>query len=315
MYNNVVKQGKHELRKPEMRASSMPFCPRQYIFKWIDYFNEEGEWNYLGDFYCNIGTSVHESIQKWGPIANPGYFLGNWKCKRCKKTERFKVGPQVCPTCGKFMYYDELLVNFVDAPVGGHCDGLLLDEKVINNLTKEKFKTVNVENINKLISINADLKIPAYVLELKTTGMWAIRNLSEPYTSHKCQAEIYASSLKRVIPVRYGNNNINVKGYLIKYISRDNPRIVSTDFKKDIVNDILYKNTYKMVNKTIEAIKTGKVKKIFNLYPCKKWPSLYEGCDYDELCENISLKAFKAIVKKIKGSVGAKLYWKETNIF
>jgi len=264
MHEQNIKCYEYSNRKPEIRASNMPFCPRQFIFKYRDYYNQEETWDFLGDFYCNIGTSIHSTLQKWIPMANPGFFLGNWKCRRCKIFISFKVGPQYCPNCGNLMEYREFLLNFIDAPVGGHCDGVILSKNETNRLCEKYYKHVSILNINKLINSKKKIKIPALVFEAKSTGLWTIKNISTPYTPHKCQSEIYTSSLRKILSKRYNNNIINIKGYLIKYFSRDNPRIVSDDFIKIVKKNTLYKNTCKMVNLTMDSIRTLKIDKIYN---------------------------------------------------
>lgn len=314
LYLNILKAEQETNRAPQIRGSAVPFCPRRFLLSYSEFLANRGKWSYLGDFYCSIGTSIHQAVQKWLPISSPGYLLGNWHCLRCRKRgERIivnnSVGPLSCPNCGRQMAYSELTLDFVDAPIIGHCDGVLINKdfvlewagKNLNRGQLKKFEKDNVEGINKIIhSKNLQIRIPALVLELKSTGMHVIRTLAKPKMQHTAQATIYVSSLKKILLERFGIETIDVKGSLIKYVSRENPRIRSQDFKKRVTKDTFYDITCKMVNIFIKTLRTLKVKKIYDLFPCKRWPVLYQDCEYDNICAELTKRELKILVKEVR---------------
>lgn len=314
LYLDILKAEQETNRAPQIRGSAVPFCPRHFLLAYTEFLANRSKWSYLADFYCGIGTSIHQAVQKWLPISSPSYLWGDWCCLRCRKREERvtisnSVGPLSCPNCGRQMVYCEPTLDFVDAPVTGHCDGVLIDkefvlewaEKNLNRGQLKKFKKNNVKGINKIIhSKNLQIRIPALVLELKSTGMHVIRTLAKPKVQHTAQATIYVSSLKKILLERFGIETIDVKGSLIKYVSRENPRIRSQDFKKRVTKDTFYDITCTMVNIFFRSLRTLKVKKIYDLFPCKKWPALYQDCEYDTICAELTQKELRKMVKEIR---------------
>ena len=321
LYNKILIAKEVEHRPPSIRASGMPFCPIKFVYKYYDYHQTgHGINDYQKDFYCNIGTCVHSTVQKWIPQVNPGYILGNWECNNCgdwikdpkaprgqyfKKLVVYnKVGPIPCPNCKKMMDYNEFEITFPDAPITGHTDGVLLLLDKVKCFETYKLPTggYDVDFINTYISKKNKEKIPAYVLEWKTTSKHNAYGMKEPAMNYRCQATTYASALKRVIPDVYKLHNIDMRGYLIKYVSRDAPFLTTDDFMTEVDNDKLYLNMCKLVNRLFYAFENKTIGKIRDVKPCKKWPSLYVGkeCAYEDLCHSESDKDFIKMLKVVR---------------
>ncbi len=312
-------------KAPELRASNMPLCPKKFVYQYIEYLQGNATWDYLGDFFCDIGTSVHSSVQKWLPRSANALLMGNWRCDHCGKPKKTKkgvyyikpfivynrIGPVRCPKCKREMLYDEFVLNVTDAPITGHCDGLLLDKDYVYTKIKDYYKTdpIKIDRTeaislaNRLIAdknLMKKLKVPAYVLELKTTSSFQIKQIREPKHEYHCQASFYASALHRILKKRFKFTNISVKGYLLKYIARDNPRLVTKDFvvKRD---DEIYKVNTDLVNMFFDSFINGEYKKLYKTNPCRKWPDIYRECSYTSFCnEEINFKEFNKFCNIIK---------------
>ncbi len=312
-------------RKPEIRPSGMPFCPRRFIFSCLETLNNGSEWDFCGDFYCSIGTAIHEALQKWLPKVNKGAILGNWECSKCKSNNNYKpllalVGPQNCPICGKDMDYVEFELPFLGTPMIGHCDGVILDLDFIEKRYKIKKDDENIINkINILIRKNLKDKIPGYILEYKSTGVYSVKSISEPQHKHTLQATTYVSASRKCLPKLFGLHGIDMQGYIIKYISRDNPRQISRDFKCKIDNDRLYNNTCKIVNRIFKMLSDPNEKTIkpcYDLWCCRQFPSVFGECDYASICEDeFSLEDFTRDVMFVYNTIGNHFIIKKTKLF
>lgn len=276
LYLEMMKGTEISNRPPSIRPSSVPFCPKMFIFQYIEFIDGGGSWDFFGDFYTGIGTVIHNIIQKWLPIQNPGYIMGNWKC-RCGNTVKNRVGPVKCKKCKIFMEYQEIVVKFPDAKITGHIDGLIINYQ-------------GEENINKIIRDFSRERIPAWILELKSTGMYAAKNIKVARHNHDCQATIYTQAMKKVFEKKF---NLEIKGYIIKYIARDHPGIRSIDIKKKINDDRLYKITCKLFNIFNRSLSTKNIDKLFSIKPCKRWPEIYQECEYAGICADLKKSEFK----------------------
>jgi len=291
LYRNMLnfKPKDGELNRVEIRASGMPFCYRKLLLA----STEHRVNNYPFFFYVNIGTEIHNVVQQWFPKVNPNVLFGDWACKNlnCGKWEKdpninlhrftpytihHKLGPIMCPKCKKMMRYEELSMRFLDAPVTGHCDGVLLD-------VKEDHLPVDITKTT----------VDAWVLELKSTSRWNCSNIKEPKLAHKLQATVYVSALRRILRDSFGYK-INIKGYIIKYISRDNPASTSASFKVPVKKDLYYKNTCYLVKRLYTAIRKNKVDLLYAM-PCRKWPKIYAECGYKSACEGLERKTLQKI--------------------
>ncbi len=326
LYKKGILKGKEISKKPPaIRASSMPFCPIEFVLKYIEYLSDESTWEYTGDFYCDQGTAVHEAVQKWLPMVDgsSGVLMGNWKCNPCggiAKTRSGKsyfkpfmvynlVGPIDCPRCDRPMMYEEFELNVVDAPITGHCDGLLLDREYMYEKIKKYYSIDMAKSgegvwvMNKLIhdkKMRKKIVIPALVLELKTTSSFNVRQLKAPAHKYHCQASFYASALQKILKKNFKIHTIDVGGYVLKYIARDNPHLTSKDFIQERNNKI-YKTTIKLTNLFFESFITGKYKKLYKTNPCGNYPAIYKDCDFQSFCnDELNFKDFKVFCKEVK---------------
>lgn len=320
LYDNAVKmEAETEPQAPKIRMSSFPFCPKKFLFNCLESI-DGGLWSFTGDFYCDIGTAVHSALQKWMPLANPGTILGNWSCDACGKWVKDKnpsnpkgriwkpyvvkalVGPINCPKCGQPMKYEEFEFMLPEAPASGHCDGILLyDPSSVLNMKL----TDNYYVLDKILrDPDFGKKIPAYILEYKTSGLNVLSQRSKPKNEHQCQATMYVSAARRILPQKYGLVNLDVRGFIIKYIARDRPQARSQDLKYEIdSDDTFYMRQCEMVNIFDKAVMTRDIKymkAMYKCFPCKEIPDIYNDCPYFTDCEAVTAKEFKSLVKKAK---------------
>lgn len=275
----MLKYEESRAYKPELRASSMPFCPRKFIYS---FFNNRS-FSFASDFYMDVGTAIHSVVQHWLPIVNHGVLFGNWECLACKNIRYMKIGPLHCNCCGAPLEYKELTLTFPSASsMSGHSDGLLIEGK------------------------------KAWILELKSTGTAGVSKKSEPDKKHDLQATVYVSALREIFEIM--NIELDVKGYCIKYISRDNPRIVSPDFVKEVDDDSLYKLTTKLVNNLVTAITENKVSLILK-QPCDKHMNIYDTCEFMQLCSSQKEEAFKKMFKQVRKELNIPLKLKTLKLF
>ena len=94
------------------------------------------------------GHDFHYKIQK--ALADKGVLLGNWRCSSCGLFISDIVPmPSVCPTCNKsgveVMEYVEVVLFIEKLRVGGHCDGILPDNSIL------EIKTTNERSFNNFI--------------------------------------------------------------------------------------------------------------------------------------------------------------------
>jgi len=280
---------------PDLRASGAPFCPKRFIFDYKNHLDGNSRWDYFGSFYCDIGTAIHSAIQFWIPRVNKGYLFGNWKCHHCKILINHRVGPLHCPKCNDMMEYREIIIKFKDAPLVGHSDGLLLDK----NYIVKKYGEISIEELNDILIeksfSNSPEKIPAWVLELKSTGMYKAKSLQAPQNAHRGQASLYALAIQRMPEFE---KLFHVKGFIVKYISRDNPRIRSKDLKIEVKDDSIYEDTCYLINKIVKMLRTQKIKKVNSEMFCESY-TYFDECDYKELCKDIDDTEFKLMVSKV----------------
>lgn len=292
LYENVLKHDSFmEGNSPDLRASAAPFCPKKFIFDYKDYLDGNSRWDFYGSFYCDIGTAIHSAIQFWIPRINKGLLFGSWKCNYCKVFIKDKVGPLHCPKCNKMMEYREIIIKFRDAPLVGHSDGLILDKKFI-------LKTYGDISIDKLNDILVDIpkeKIPAYVLELKSTGMYKAKSFNAPQDPHIRQASLYSHAIQKMPEYE---KLFDIKGFIVKYIARDNPRVRSKDLKIVLKDDAIYHDTCLLINKIVKMLKTKKVKKINSEIFCESYP-YFKECDYPDICKSMGDTEFKLMVEHV----------------
>lgn len=322
LYNNVVE---HEFtcdpRTPCFRLSSSPFCTLKTIFEWQDYINGNQTWSFKGDFYCNIGTAVHRTLQHWLPKLNPATVIGHWRCMKCckhlheeecvhctKKCSHYveaSVGPQICPDCGKPMEYEEFQYLLPKLPVSGHSDGLLLFDPASQLGISKDLTLKHVDLINKCLR-SGDYQFPAYILEYKTTSKNSALNILQPIPHHKAQASMYVGACQEILAKKYGLVNLDVKGMIIKYISRDNPDIRAKDFVIEADEDNgYYKYNKKMIYRIVKAFFNKKPELLLpDTLPCDQsapYQSVYADCPHQSICPEFR-KDFNNILSIYKQS-------------
>ncbi len=193
-------------RPPELRPSSFPICP---ILNWLAFTERAntGVWkssnSLVGEYFTTLGTAVHSMVQQY--IGHTGKIWGNWKCinpdcsiglkgldridKRGRtiigKTSTFHTTENRCAECGSLMEYVEIEV--VLNGVKGHIDCIIY-------LGKGKY----------------------WVGDYKTTTGNKINSDKLPHKSHLKQVPTYVYMLRESL-------KLNVVGFSLLYISRDNP--------------------------------------------------------------------------------------------
>lgn len=308
-------------RKSQIRTSSVPICPKWFI---LDNANPVFEESYGMDFYTGIGTSIHSTVQKWFPFSSPLIMFGNWKCLNpdCGKIAYRKLGPLKCKNCGADTGYEEFSMRFIDAPISGHSDGILLD------IDPDMAQFINDHGFSHL-----DLKknIEAWVLELKSSGTHRIMQKNEKGADarHKLQAGMYSVGFDKILKQKYGFP-IDVKGYVIKYLGRDIPTLLSRDFKETPENaKHVYEVTCKAVNLLIKGIIQDKPGSIFKFKPCEDHSDLYLlpsfkqsnsspfrlTCEYEKVCKSVDGAEFKKIFKEVRKSLFRDFWHRYNTIF
>jgi hypothetical protein len=317
IYDTALRQEFEETsRVPQFRMSSAPFCSIRTVFEWMEYLKNVGTWSFRSDFYTGIGTVTHSNLQKWLPRVAPGVILGNWRCihcckhslesdcvhctNKCKTFRHALVGPQYCPECGAAMQYQEFQYLLTGVPASGHSDGILLFD-VPKVLGIEKIEEKHIELINKLLrSKDRAYTFPAYVLEYKTISSGRALHLLEPIPHHRAQATMYASAGRDMFPSKYKLINLDVKGILIKYISRDRPDIRSRDFKIDVPDDDYYTYNVNMIRRSIQAFKKKDsdliIPKNLPCTPKGKYNIYYHDCPHADICKDCMKD--KSLLKK-----------------
>jgi len=292
LYENLFKSEVFEKGKaPDLRASGAPFCPKKFIYDYIDFLDGNSTWNYFGSFYCDIGTSIHSAIQYWIPKANEGHLYGNWKCHHCHIEYSNKVGPLKCGKCNSPMEYKEIVIKFRDAPLIGHTDGLLLDTSYIT----QEYGNLTIGQFNDLVSMPIKKRIPAWILELKSTGLYKAKTIKHPQPEHKRQASLYALAIQKMPEYE---KLFDIKGIIIKYISRDNPRVRSQDLVIEVTNEEIYDDTCLLINIIIKMLNSLKVKRVHGITFCESYP-YFEYCDYRNMCDSLPMSEFKIMVNRV----------------
>ena len=171
----------------ELRASGLPFCALRMAQN--RYSHEHNDKWVVHDefgmsFFTSVGTIAHEVFQRFTGAG--GRMYGNWKCAKCGKKRKCSTDNKC--VCGHEMAYEELTVK-IGKYFSGHVDGVYVD-------SKGRY----------------------FVIDYKTSTQNAIYASPSklPYTYNKAQIKAYAGLLER----EYG---ITISGWMLVYISRDNP--------------------------------------------------------------------------------------------
>ncbi len=306
-----------EEKRIRFRVSGSPFCTYKFLFSVYEVISDSRMWDLGGDFFCGIGTSAHSTFQRWIALANPGRVLGNWRClhccenpyehecisckTKCKAYKQALVGPQICPICGRYMTYEEFSFVFPDIPVTGHCDGVLIEDP--SQLLGVELSQDNCYAVDKLLRRDLDKKIDAYILEYKTSTRSKATIINEPQPEHKAQASMYVYRANEDFPLLYGLKGINIKGAIVKYISRDIPQIRSRDILFDVTDGgDFYEYNKKIVKRTLKAFKSGDAELLeLPRLPCRgKYGNYYSTCPFMHSCSDLKQYAQEFLDKSRK---------------
>lgn len=188
-------------RAPEFRPSAFPICSILTYVKLIKGCSSgywEREKSFAGDFFTSIGTQAHSVTQYH--IGDSGQIWGNWKCinPQCAKSNdkitRTKTTNNKCPACQTSMEYVEIEIKYKG--LTGHIDCIIYLGNNMYWVGDYKTTTKYKLDSGKLPEKQHLLQIPAYV--------WVLR------TKYK----------------------MNVVGFSLLYLSRDNPfKFIEKPFK------------------------------------------------------------------------------------
>lgn len=273
-------------RGVEFRPSSFPQCPIiNYLRKvWYDAAGYNlAERSCSMDYYCDVGTTVHETVQFH--MGDSGSQFGHYRCinEKCKKGRAgknkldaagniVKAGKLTrkntfnnkCPSCKERMFYEELTVKYKG--LKGHVDGVI-------RLPDGRY----------------------WIIDYKTSSMKKIQKGEYPEKKHLYQLPIYAYILKK----KYG---FDVAGFSLIYIPRDNPFCFyeyaepwSKKWDKHSIKILkTQKRQWVAYEKTIE---TKNLDHIIEAKPCKCESSymktMYSGfdhCPMRDICFSARLK-------------------------
>lgn len=165
-------QGIEVDHRAEVRASSLPICWRDIAL--TEWARRAGrmptkKWHLGSELYTSIGTSAHESIQKFLGIS--GVLWGSWECHKCGKMYLNQKMPGTC--CGEIPEYIEYSLVHPNPAIGefGHCDGLVI----------------------------LPFGLGYVVLEIKTTGesLASSRRVKGPADEHHMQGSVYHDMFKK----------------------------------------------------------------------------------------------------------------------
>jgi hypothetical protein len=180
--------------EPYFRPSNAPSCCVKLYLDICEgrsqgFFEEKD--HFFKDWYTGNGTASHLILQKW--MGKSGKLLGDWKCS-CGAVRKHTT-KNVCRKCGKDMVYEEL--EILHNGIKGHCDGILeykIDKKKYHVVID--FKGTTAERIRR-----HKPSAPLY-----------------PYEKNVKQIGIYTHVFNTY-------EDLNVVGWALIYISRDDPKV------------------------------------------------------------------------------------------
>jgi hypothetical protein len=253
---------------PDVRPSSFPFCPRRYVFKKLGPKEEDDKFTVRGNFYTEIGKSLHAVTQNaW---ARTGHLFGYWTCARptCgklwSKSPSFLPASDKCKTCGCGLFnYHEL--ELADNALGlvMHTDGILIYP---NRQLIFEVKTAADSKVKYLKMQQPDVLEDLFATTAPWYGYW---HQASTYASHAIRAFPEAlTKLDRIL-------------FLIE--SRDDPNNYATVLV-DVLDDIWLGIRADIVaakyaaKKSILPIGLAKKATVIDKTPGCRW------CDYKEFC-------------------------------
>lgn len=189
LLKNIERLSETQRPKNEFRCSGLPFCPVKWLAQELD--PEPFKASFGFDYYTTAGTAMHKVLQKW--MGRMNGLLGDWKCHKCKTEVSMAWSPQYCPTCNKYMEYEEVEVKEPETGLSGHIDGITRCEAASDDLL---------------------------VFDYKSIGVRGLAQDELPYPYNIQQINAYAVLLKRLL-------GLPIKEMGLIYVARDNP----TNFK------------------------------------------------------------------------------------
>lgn len=105
-----------------IRASSLPFCPREYVMHRAGNLAPTKDSTFVGDCYLEMGTALHTVAQRYMGLA--GLMYGNWRCPTCQRLFEDTRGPVRC--CEQLAVYEEYALVH-ESGITAHPDGVCLE--------------------------------------------------------------------------------------------------------------------------------------------------------------------------------------------
>lgn len=168
MFTPFIGQKISMSRLLDVHPSELPICPMQYIYAWLTTARHSlsSRLTLRDSITLNIGTVVHQNIQKYLPIHAGSRMIGNWKCSSCGHTHTFCTKPEECIICkSSELEYEELPIYYKG--FAGHIDTVY---KTSTGLAIVDYKTTTLDAIKEKVrspSLNYLMQIRSYALLLK----------------------------------------------------------------------------------------------------------------------------------------------------
>lgn len=251
-------------RTDTLRISGLAYCGLKHVYTRMI---QPAEYLSFGsEYYTGVGTLTHEAVQDF--LGRGGRMYGVWDCEQdgCHGQRTFSANNR-CPACNSEMKYNEISIDLsaIFPNVSScHLDGVFKD-------SKGKYWLVDYKTTNSRTA-----KQP-----LETTTL--------PYPTNKAQIMAYCA----VLEWRF---NINVEGWILFYIARDQPinthravgNRITVEEKKTIMAKLATASThYGMV---MNATSFDTVTSLVEQKPCKtveiyeKEYATFGGCPLHHIC-------------------------------
>jgi len=133
--NTVLMEAVEPMRILSLRASQLPFCPREFFITHASHGLNRPQ-TMRSAFYTRVGTVVHDVMQSY--LATSGRFLADYECRECGTWHRLSRTHECCGFPAK---YHEVRIDIKG--MKGHIDAIYVDEK--GKLWILDFKTTSVK--------------------------------------------------------------------------------------------------------------------------------------------------------------------------
>lgn len=149
----------------EIRGSNQPFCPRQFVYAACQESNERTvDRDDRFFLYCDMGTAVHEVVQR--AFASSMEVYCSWECKSCDKKHDYDWYTAIPHCCDDEMQYVEFAMEIPE---------------------------IGMKNMHVDVIIRWRQRV--IVIEIKTTA----RMLREPSWGYILQANLYTNVLHPIL--------------------------------------------------------------------------------------------------------------------